>query len=211
MLALAGGLFVAGAWIGSVGSRELFVNEQHLLAQIILLGLGGVVWAIVRRATSSSEFLRDLLHAPWPAVVQVLLGVGAIGLPVIAMVWTLPLVGWELGFDVAAGALQNKSPAPELLLGNEGRGWVALVVVLCSLLVALWERVNFPALVGLGIASFAAVWLAAEPFQQHAAAASAVRWAAGIYAIVWCAARSTWTIAIRWISSAARTCSWSRR
>ena len=42
-------LFVAGAWHARLAPGDWFVHEQHLLAQIILLGLGGIVWSLVRR------------------------------------------------------------------------------------------------------------------------------------------------------------------
>jgi hypothetical protein len=178
MLALAAAIFVAGAWHAQRPTDDWIFQEQHLLAQLLLLGLGGIVWSVLRRGTSDREPLRDLLHAPWPAVDQILIAVAAICLPLLAMIVAVPLAGWELGFDGALGDF----------LTSEARGWVVLAVVLAGLFAALWERVNLLALVGLGIASFAAVWLAAEPFHQYAAAASAVRWAAGIYALVWGAA-----------------------
>jgi hypothetical protein len=186
MLALAGALLVAGAWHARLHSPDWFVYPHHLLAQLMLLGLGGMIWGLVRRAASDREPLRDLLHAPWPAVDQVLLGLAAVALPLLTIAWTQPLVGWELGFDPRQSDTAEFSV--QGLLTVEGRGWIVLVVVLVGLAIALYERVNVFALAGLGIASFAAVWLAAEPFHEHAAAASAVRWAAGIYSLVWGAA-----------------------
>ena len=183
MLALAGALFVAGAWHARLHSPDWLVHQHHLLAQLMLLGLGGMIWGLIRRGSAPHEPLQDLLHAPWPAVDQVLLGLAAVALPLLTMVWMQPLVGWELGFDAAwTGTAEFPGQG---LLTVEGRGWIALVVVLVGLAIALYERVNIFALAGLGIASFAAVWLAGEPFHEHAAAASAVRWAAGLYSLVW--------------------------
>src|SRR5262249_21265633 len=53
-----------------------------------------------------------------------------------------------------------------------------------ALMVSLWERVSVAATVGIGIAAFAAVSLAAGHFDSSAAVASASRWASAIYAIV---------------------------
>jgi hypothetical protein len=183
MLALAAALMVASIWRGRLQTTDWLVNEHHILAQLILLGLGAIVWSVIRRATTSRESLRELLHASWPSVDQILLGVGVVALPILAATWAMPQVGWELGFPIKD--LGGATLLDESLAGWAGRGWLALAVILTGLVVSLWERVNIPALIGLGVASFAAVWLAAEPFQDQAAAASAVRWAAGIYAVVW--------------------------
>jgi hypothetical protein len=204
MLALAGALLIAGAWHARLHSPDWFAHQHHLLAQLMVLGLGAAIWSIVRRASTHHEPMRELLHAPWPAVDQVLLGFAAVALPLLAMAWTQPLVGWELGFD-AAWSGTSEYPGQGLLT-VEGRGWIALAVVLAGLIIALYERVNIFALAGLGIASFAAVWLAAEPFHEHAAAASAVRWAAGIYSLVWGAA----FIARDQLKAAAKRLPWLR-
>ena len=186
MLALGAALFVAGAWRGRLQTRDWLIYEHHLLAQLILLGLGAILWSVIRRLSARRQSLRELLQAPWPAVDQLLLGIGVFALPLLAMAWALPDVAWELGITI-------KPSTPQSLLekgiaGIAGRGWLALAVLLTGLLVSLWERVSIAALIGLGIASFAAVWLTAQPFQDQVAAASAVRWAAAIYAIVWGAA-----------------------
>src|SRR5262249_14769249 len=64
-------------------------------------------------------------------------------------------------------------------------GWIALAVVLAAIAVSLWERVSVAATVGLGIATFAAVSLAAGHFEGTIAVASASRWTAAIYTLVW--------------------------
>jgi hypothetical protein len=127
--------------------------------------------------------LRPLLSARWPAVDQLLLGAATLILPIVALAAALPLVGWELGFG---------EQAPGTAAAHDGlvlhaRGWIALAVIVTALAVSLWERVSLPAAVGLGVASLAAVWLAAREFEAAIAVASAARWAAAIYAVCWAA------------------------
>src|SRR5207244_9113931 len=50
------------------------------------------------------------------------------------------------------------------------------------------ERVTVAVLIGVGIATFGGVWLASSHYEAANAAASAARWAAGIFAVIWGAA-----------------------
>src|SRR5206468_1308591 len=104
--------------------------------------------------------------------------------------YEVPHIAAELGFD-----WQQSTTGPDTaaatgagsfeLIDKFANGWLALTLVLAAIGVALWDRIWLPALVCLGIASFAAVWLTAGIFEGAIAAASAARWAAAIYALVW--------------------------
>ena len=92
-----------------------------------------------------------------------LLGVAAIGLPFVTILTVLPDIGWELGFEpyMRSPSLAVAGELPHAL----SWGWIALAVVLAALGVSLWERVSVAATAGLGIATFAAVSLAAGHFE----------------------------------------------
>ncbi len=186
MLALAPALFVAGVWKARSDAADWWLAEEHLLAQLMLGALAAIVWGAIRRLTSEREAFRRLLTAPWPAVDQVLLGVAVIGLPVVAMMLAVPPAGWELGFGEALPQTLRSTEGD--LIGPLARGWIALAVVLAALAVSLWERITLPATIGIGIASYAAVWLGAAHFESVIGVASAARWSAAIYAAVLAAA-----------------------
>src|SRR5437660_6969279 len=99
MLALAPALLIAGVWKERDGSPRWFLNEQHLFAQFIAASLATLVWSPARRLTLARGSLRRLFNPPWPAVDQVLLGVAAMGLPLVAILVVLPSIGLELSFE----------------------------------------------------------------------------------------------------------------
>ena len=187
MLSLAPALLIAGVWKSRDGGPNWFSNEQHLLAQFIAAGAATLIWSPIRRLTSDRNALRSLFNPPWPAVDQVLLGIAATGLPLVAILVVLPSIGTELSFEpylhsvslVHSASLATVSNLPDAL----NYGWIALAVVMAALTVSLWERVSVAATVGIGVAAFAAVSLAAGHFDSSASAASASRWASAIYAI----------------------------
>jgi hypothetical protein len=182
MLALSPALYVAGIWQARIGGASWWLAPEHLLAQLTLAGVAAILFSGIRLATRDSEAFRKLLVAPWPAVDQVLLAATTIGVPLVAMLLMIPSACWELGIDMVSPQLP-RSPAGDAV-GPLSRGWLALAVVLAALAASLWERVSLPALAGIGIAAYAAVWLGAAHFEQVAAVASAARWCAAIYAAV---------------------------
>jgi hypothetical protein len=178
MLALAPALLLAGGW-RRVGAEYWFVSAGHVQGQLVLIAYGAVAWSLVRRLSSQSDAARRLLHAKWPAVDQMLLVLATVVLPLWTLLASVPAVAWELGFDVGG----DKPFHP--LLGVAGGGWLMFAAVLAAIVVSLWERVSAAALISLGIASFAAVWLTAQFWHETNAVASAARWAAGAYAVAW--------------------------
>jgi hypothetical protein len=182
MLALAPALVIAGVWKARDGSPRWFLNEQHLLAQFMAASAATLIWSPARRLTLARGTLRRLLNPPWPAVDQLLLGIAAMGLPLVAILVVLPSIGLELSFEPY---LRSASIATVAKLSDAlAYGWIAVAVVLVALIVSLWERVSVAATIGLGIAAFAAVSLAAGHFDSSVAAASASRWTSAIYAIL---------------------------
>ncbi|MEX2176329.1 MAG: hypothetical protein WD872_18345 [Pirellulaceae bacterium] len=181
MLVLAPALLAADAWQAH-RANDPWWGAQHLDLQLIQLALAAIFWSATRRLSSRSELARDLLTAPWPAVDQVLLGFATLATPALCFLWSLNDLAGELGFDASYRAAGF--PGTELS-SLVGRGFVLLLVLLLALVACCWERVTAAALIGLGIASFAAVFLIAQFWDETDAVASAVRWAAGGYALAW--------------------------
>jgi hypothetical protein len=202
MAAVAPAILIARDWKAKLGGADWIIADEHLMAQIIAVALGAIVWSITRRLTGTREVLRELLNAPWPSVDQMLLGVAAVGVAMIALLGAAPHVAWELGFGDAVIEQANGIGAG--VLSTLNLSWIALAAVLAALMASLWERVWLPAAVGVGLATFAAVWLAAGHFESSVASASAARWAAAIYALAW----ASLYIARGPLLAAARRLSW---
>jgi hypothetical protein len=186
MAAISSALYIAGRWHAGDGSNDWVFQPQHLFFQLIAVAIGAMIWSAARRASQRGTALSEVLNPPWPAVDQVLLGVASVALPVIALAMVAPQVAWELGL-IQADA-ESLKPITE---GTLSHGWLALALVVAALLVSLWERVTLPALIGLGVATFSAVWIAAGHaglFEATSAVGDAARFAAALYAIVWAAA-----------------------
>lgn len=213
MTAAAVALFVAGKFGGTLEKTDWLSNYNHLLAQCAAAATATMIWATARRLTMQSDSLRRLLHAEWPAVDQTLLAVATLAVPVISCFAALPHVGWELGLSGS----ETVSP----IISGEGLrlsiAWFAVVVICGALIFSLWERVTVLACAGLPIITFAGVWLVAEALAPASASASAARWAAAVYAILWAIAflaRDTITAAsrripaLRWDSFPAESTAW---
>ena len=181
MLLLAPGFLIAGSWKAQLGEHWLLA-PGHLHGQLLLLPCAAMFWSIVRRLSSGKELARELLDAPWPPVDHLVLVRAAVIVPILALVASLGDLGWELGFDPATGG--SARPANPLL-ALHGRGFWLLAAMIVALVVSLWEYVTRAALITLGIVTFTAVWLAAQFWHDASAVASAARWAAGVYTIVW--------------------------
>ena len=183
MLALAPALLIAGVWKTHLGDANWFLNERHLFSQLIAAAVATMLWSPSRRLTSDRKAASRLLIAPWPASRSSIAGHAAMALPLVTILLVLPDIGWELNFEpyMRSPSLAAAGELPSALQ----YGWIALAVVLAALAVSLCERVSVAATSGVGIATFAAVSLAAGHFQPAAAAASASRWAAAVYAVLW--------------------------
>lgn len=182
MAAAAAAVFIAGRWYDPHSTLDWFTRYPHLFSQVIAIAAGLLIWSLLRRIAVRLPAVHGVLQTPWPAVDQLWFGAATLAFPLMTFALAAPHVAWELGIG------QPASPALVSLLGVRLLyGWIALAAILLALLGSLWERVTLPALIGLGIASFSAVWLVATHGQGLVAAASAARWAAAGYALLWAA------------------------
>ncbi|MDX1946404.1 MAG: hypothetical protein SFU86_13470 [Pirellulaceae bacterium] len=182
MLGFAPAMLVAGLWYERLGAGWL-VSEPHVQSQLLLIAGWGVAWSVARRFADRSDQLRPLIHPPWPGIDQMLLAVAVLTIPVLESAGSVRDIGWELGFVLPAApnhALPTADP-----FGVDRRSQLLLVALLCAVLVSLWERVTVAGLVAPGVITFAAIWTLAQMWHGANSVASAARWWAAIYAVLW--------------------------
>lgn len=172
-------LLIAALWQGTRQPSWQFA-AAHLNSQTIALSGMAAFWAVARRLSTGRPILDRLLGTFRPGVDQFLLGLAVVGILYLASSEAILHAAWELGFALPAAPAGPVTSTLVLWWGV-----AALAAALFALVASLVERVTWPALVGVGLASAAAIGIAALGGQSDIAAASTARWAAGIYTLVW--------------------------
>jgi hypothetical protein len=177
-------LFAVTAWIERqswLGASVLGLADPRALhAYGLGLGLLGLGWVAARRALRSSDRVRELWQAPWPALDRVVLGALVVGQLALAAIALLPAVLDEL---VPAGfAWPVRLPGEWTHAFGPG-AWLLLALlagVLLAALTALGEedecRARSAAVLGLLLLAVTVPFLWADRHAADLAAASALRW-----------------------------------
>jgi len=182
MLLVAPALAIAAFCFHRLGA-EWYRSLDHVGLQCLAVAVGAATWAMTRRAIRKDSSFSELFHADWPSVDQIAIGGATLFVALLAWSLAIPSIGWELGFESAPPLWVSDSGATTVSPAT----WIAvLVMAVCiGLLASVVERVRLLSLLGFAIATFALVAGGAMPWDSAVAVASATRWWAGIYAVVW--------------------------
>jgi hypothetical protein len=173
-------------------------------AQVAFALLTCAVWAAARLAAQRFNGVERVMRRP--TVDQAILLVAVVGVLALATIGCVPGVLAELGVDTAyssTGASDGESSLHVLAYGWQT--WLAVSVAAMALAANLLVRSDRRQTVALAIAVAAAAaavpLLLAAPWETQYAAASALRWAAALYAgvaaaVVCGAPHMAWAIAL---------------
>ena len=182
MLLLAATFAIGHYWFSTTGD-DWYRLLPHATMQLAAIGFGSGVWALLRRSAAPTTVAGDLMRAEWPAVDQMAIGIATLVAAGLAWLTVLPGIAWELGFD---------KPREYFVTSADASAWsaatwtiIAVVGVLLGLAASLWERVRLLSLAGVAMATFTLVAAAAMPWEGEVATASAIRWSAALFAVVW--------------------------
>ncbi len=142
-------------------------------------------WGRSARERETGSTLQQMLFPAWPAVDQAL-AFAALGLLLICSLHaTLPGLLQELGPRDVPRASDTITRSLDLLApewvdsaraAGGSRAWGLSGLLLVAFVIAQRERVTPSRLWGMGLATYAAVWLAAAWWTEQHAVASALRW-----------------------------------
>lgn len=189
MLAFGWAATAAVAYAGvAIGQQQAWWSEsllhpRHVQLQLSLLAVWSMVWTGVRWRAERSERWRRLLNPAEAQADQLALGAAVLGLFAFAAAGCVPGVAAEMNIELAPRfTLGGVTPELAYDLG----GWLALVLVMMAVCVAVLKELSVAGAAGLVVASAAAPLLAAAPFTADAAAASACRWWFALYGLAMC-------------------------
>jgi hypothetical protein len=153
-------------------------DPWSLQAYGVGLGALALLWLTARLILRSNAVAQRLLEPAWPAVDWVVLGVLVLAQFGLAIWGILPGVVQELTpIDIGTW--------PTVYAHAFGTGaWVLLGVLAIVLTVALWERQQQAAVLGIVILALTIPLLVAGRFAEERAAASALRWGLGLCFLV---------------------------
>jgi hypothetical protein len=151
-----------------------FLHPHCLQGYGISLGTLSLMWLLARFLLRRNAVAQQLLEPPWPAVDRVIVGLLVVGQLGMAIWGVVPGVLRELasqqlsfaGNPWLAAAVDVRGPdAQELFL-----------ILFAVLVIALWERRQALAVLGLALLAVTAPVLRAGLFESQLATASALRW-----------------------------------
>jgi hypothetical protein len=165
------------AWLETqpfTASGLRFLDPRCFQAYGLGLGILSLHWLAARVLLRTNAVAQKLLEPPWPAVDRVIVGLLVVG--------QLGLAIW----GVVPGVIQELASAPLSFRGNlwlEAHGHVygragleMFLVLLVVLVIALWERRQAAAVLGLALLAVTVAVLQAGTFEGQRATASALRW-----------------------------------
>lgn len=174
--------FATAAIACSIDAWQGLGDLRHWQLQLSVLALWCLFSAVVRLTMSGRPQVRAMFRPPWPSVDQLVLGAVILGILGVGFALCLPGISVELGYQSAevSGSLavwQNATAGPGC--------WMALACILCALLIALYERVT-PVRIGWLVSATAApILLVSVYFTESNSVATAVRWSAAVFALIW--------------------------
>lgn len=179
-------LLAATAWLEHQGwvigqYPEALADPRSLQTYGIALSLLAVLWLGARFALRSKAIAQKLLAPPWPTVDWVVLGMVVLGQLGLAVWGILPGILDEL--TPIGTPLTTIWPTEHVYAYGFG-AWVLLGVLASALVIALWEREQTAAVLGLVILAVTASILRSGVFEEELATASALRWALGLCFLV---------------------------
>jgi hypothetical protein len=183
-------------WVGSdVG--QLVFHFGSLQAYALGLGILSLFWMAVRRLLAGSEKAQSLLEPGWPTVDWAVFGTTVVGQLTLAVIAVVPHALKELTPRVLHANLQEALQAdldPSRLAFQLDQAWILMAVLALAMVLALWERRPYEALLGLVILAITVPVLIALAFVGETAGASAWRWSASlcyllVSGVLWARAR----------------------
>ena len=204
VMALAAPALAIAGYCSSRLGNEWYQTLDHVGLQWLALAVGVVPWAIARRGAGRSRSWGELLRVDGPSVDQLALGLVTVATAFLAWSLAIPGIAWELGYSASEPASLVNAAASTV----SPAGWTMVLALAVSigLLASLVERVRLLALFGFAIATFGLVAGGATAWESVSAVASATRWWAGLYAVVW----GGLFIARTPLRAAARSLNWLR-